>query len=279
MNTKTLNKFYDKFTQVQEDKAKVATFLQRYEQKKATLSEYLIALTPRSGSSWLTELLAATRLAGNPEEWFNHNSLEGILKNYKCSNLEDYLKCIKGHQSTPNGWFGVEASFFQFNLVLEHTPFEKIFQENLKVIYLTRNDFISQGISLYKAVETGVFHSFQGDRSSQECQYDPKKLEYWILHILYQEYYWERFFTQKQINPLRISYEELVKDTNETVQKIFCYLNIPEGEKITIPQETKHRQLANKVNQSLYDSFQENQEFIENCHQYRGKPKILKITA
>ncbi len=271
-----MNRFYEKFAFILENKELIAPYLLKYLEKQDTLKEYLIAMTPRSGSSWLTELIVTTNVAGNPEEWFNHYHLDGILKIYQCTTLKDYLRCIKGAQSTPNDVFGLEATFYQLNLLLEGCAFSEIFNNSLKVIYLTRNNFIKQGISLYKAIISDRYHAHQNLIDIPEIPYDAEKIKYWILHILHQEYYWERLFLKEKIAPLRISYEQLVAAPQSCVQQILDCIGV-EDFQYQLPQETKHQKISDRTSQEFFELFQENKDFIEACQKYRGAINILDI--
>ncbi len=272
-----MNTFYERFALALENQKLVDRYTKEYAKKGDSIQEYLIAMTPRSGSSWLTELIAKTQLAGNPEEWFNQNNLDGILKNYQCKNLPDYLKCIKIAQSTPNNIFGTEASFYQLKLVLEGYPLQEIFNHTLKVIYLTRNDFIKQGISLYKAVISEYYHAHQNSAQAKFVSYDVSQIKQWILNILHQEYYWENMFKQEDIKPLRITYEELVADPKDCVKKIVTYVGA--GDNFGLPAQTKHQKISDSSSKDFYDKFQENTNFIEACYQHRGTKKVLDISV
>jgi trehalose 2-sulfotransferase len=265
-----VNDFYDKFYPRQINETAHELFLRQYEQKKHILSEYIIAMTPRSGSSWLTELMASTNVAGNPGEFFNHRLIEGSINYYNCVNLEDYLKCLKGDQSSPNGVFGIEVTMDQLNLVLKGCSFDKLFSDTTKFIYLTRRDFVAQGISLYTAIETGRFHSYQTNLPAKKPKYDENGIKKWILHILNQERAWEHFFMEKKIHPLRIYYENLVENTSAVITEMLDYLNISDGRTIVLPTETKHTKLSDSTKNDFYSLFSENKSFIKHCNQFRA---------
>lgn len=273
------NKFYQNFTEVTVDHKLVSQNIKKYNAKEPWIREYFIAITPRSGSSWLTELLASTHIAGNPEEWFNPNHLSGILENYKCDNVFDYMKSIKARQCTANSVFGIEASFYQLKLVLEENSFNSILKDP-KVIAWTRKDFVAQGISLFKAVETGYFHSLQGNKMAiKEAEYNATKIKEWILHILYQEAHWETFFKTQGITPLRLTYEDLVSDTLGILKKILAYIDVLKPD-IDLNIKTRHQKIANASTQILINKFnQECQDFISICHENRATPSILKLKA
>ncbi|MEY4194397.1 MAG: hypothetical protein RLZZ226_765, partial [Pseudomonadota bacterium] len=118
-------------------------------------SEYLIAFTPRSGSSWLTSLLVDTRLAGRPEEWLNPNHLPDILKAHPCRDLTSYVRRIRRIMlSRKRRTFGIECSWFQWKLYLDANQQRVLPFAFDHHIYWTRRDLLGQAISLYKATET-----------------------------------------------------------------------------------------------------------------------------
>ena len=272
-----MNSFYEKFALVLEDRTIVNNYRHQYAEKKHKLNPYLIAITPRSGSSWLTELIYKTQLAGNPEEWFNQENLDGILALYPCGSLQDYLKCIKVAQSTSNNVFGLEASFFQLKPVLETMSLEQIFCPNFKSIYLTRNDFIKQGISLYKAVTSTYYHANQDIKEVKNVDYDSSKIKYWILHILHQEFFWEKLFKKNRLQPLRITYEKLVENPELCVKDILSHIGVKQAT-INVPVQTEHKKISNHKSKEMYEKFQqENKDFIESCKQLRNTKNILEI--
>ena len=216
-------------------------------------------------------------MAGNPEEWFNQENLDGILDLYPCKNLQDYLKCIKVAQSTTNNIFGSQASFYQLKPVLETMSLEQIFCPNFKSVYLTRNDFIRQGISLYKAVTSNYYHANQDIKAVKNVNYDSSKIKAWILHILYQEFFWEELFKTNKIQPLRITYEQLVKNTGLCVSSILSHIGVKQAE-FNLPDQTKHKKISNRKNEEIYEQFnQENQDFIQSCQKLRNTKNILEI--
>ncbi len=273
-----MNPFYEKFALVLEDKELINQYRQKYREKEYSLKNYLIAMTARSGSSWLTELIAATKLAGNPEEWFNYqDNLDGILQTYPCRNFSDYLKCIKVDQSTPNNIFGLEASFPQLESVLEGSSLEKIFGRSFQVIYLTRNNFIKQGISLYKAVSSGYYHTTQRNKQNVAIPYDNEQIKRWILHLLRHEFFWEQFFIQNSLKPFRVTYEQLIDNPNESVKNILLHIGV-EVNNLVLPIQTEHQKVSNQTSEEMYEQFkQKNQEFVQLCKEYRSSENILKI--
>ncbi len=186
-------------------------------------SEYLIAFTPRSGSSWLTTLLTHTGLAGRPEEWLNPGHLPGILKTHPCKDLTSYVRRIRRLMlSRKRRTFGIECSWFQWRLYLEANQQKVLPFAFDQHIYWTRRDLLGQALSLYKATETGHFHSVAGKPtvSPVSLVLDDGQLWNWFLHIYQQEYGWTQYFKRRNITPLALCYEDLWSDTSLTLTRL-----------------------------------------------------------
>ena len=274
-----MNKFYSVLEGTKPDPHKIAFYQKKQKAVKSDNKEYLIAITPRSGSSLLTELLSATNVAGNPEEWFNPSNLQGILENCPCNNIDDYLTFLKTAQTTSNGIFGAEASFFQLRLVLAEIKFRTLFPaSNFSCIYLSRKDFIRQGISLYKAVASGFFHAFQHGKNKDNSQvdYSSEEVKKWIVHILHQEAHWEQFFIQNKLSPMRIYYEDLTSDYRDVVSQVLSYLDIECS--VEMPTAVKNKKISDKSSELYYDRIlAEETEFIQKCRDRRYKSEILNL--
>ena len=67
-------------------------------------------MTPRTGSSFLSEALKATGVAGVPEEYFNAENIEALLAEYSCDTLTELHTTILGRGTTSNGIFGTQLS-------------------------------------------------------------------------------------------------------------------------------------------------------------------------
>ena len=101
MTNKTKNKILQVFHDLQElallDKSQ--NLIKSYQQLSLPINEYTVCITPRSGSSWLTEILSKTKILGSPEEWLNPGNLPGIIQNrYPCLDVIEYFDCIKRTQ-------------------------------------------------------------------------------------------------------------------------------------------------------------------------------------
>ncbi|MFN8590655.1 MAG: Stf0 family sulfotransferase [Thermomicrobiales bacterium] len=136
---------------------------------------YLILATPRSGSTLLGQGLQATRLAGDPKEYFGHK-MAYWMERWQSPGLADYAERLMRTRSSRNGVFGAKLHYRQL-LHLEgvarddpgfaQLPLADVLSSmfpNLHLIWATRDDKVRQAISWFKARQTGVW----GQDSSTE---------------------------------------------------------------------------------------------------------------
>ncbi|WP_176969696.1 Stf0 family sulfotransferase [Nitrosomonas sp. Nm33] len=212
--------------------------------------KYIIAMTPRSGSSYLCDLIKQSHLLGTPDEYLNHQFIPEILKNVPANNADDYLKNMLKKSQSKNGVSGLKVSWFQFINFCNAMKKPAIFRQ-FKYIYLIRRDLYLQSVSLYKATESGVFHTNVKHKNEEklklnELDYNYKKLEKWYKHIAVQESRWRRFFLLTNIFPLYITYEEIDENINEVIDRIFNYLNIKNEARSTNSVESIFKKIGDR---------------------------------
>jgi trehalose 2-sulfotransferase len=92
---------------------------------------YVIFLTPRSGSTWLTELAMNTGVLGAPQEWFNDGWIYTDQPALGClpprlRKIEDVNQYVKAIVDEGRGTAGLELSVFQATMLCEmiERPFD-----------------------------------------------------------------------------------------------------------------------------------------------------------
>src|SRR5689334_14797234 len=144
--------------------------------------KYVILFTPRSGSTWLTSLLSATGCLGRPEEFLNPAFLRDVAKALNCTSRESLFPALIRRCKTANGVFGVEVRSNDIRLFSEHDFFDGI-GHDARFYCLWRDNIVAQGVSLYKAVTTGKWHSSDGRSEVGPIAYDTAAIKQWIEHI------------------------------------------------------------------------------------------------
>jgi LPS sulfotransferase NodH len=198
----------------------------------------LIAMLPRTGSTALCSLLEATGVLGIPREYLNpRGPLRPWARRLSASDLGEYLEALRRQQSTANGVFALKTLYEDLEPLLDRAPVAELLG-TATFVYLIREDRVAQAISNYIAESSGVWHrdpTGELFRSRGGGDPDPPYDEAKILAehnaLVRQQADWERFFTERQVEPLRISYERFVADANATVAAIAAHAGVEwEGE-------------------------------------------------
>jgi LPS sulfotransferase NodH len=209
---------------------------------------YAIATTPRSGSTALSNALAATGIAGFPKEHLRFPS-QVLAQNCQFDYVR-YLQILMTHRTTENGVFGTKfiSHFFK-----SHSQSSYDFKEILDrfhFVYLIRRDKLAQATSVLVAQKTKTWHISSNkkyqDYQAKLTELDIQDSELEKLHILHQniltqERFWESFFEQHQISPLVIEYEQFLESPEEQVNKILKYLKIIDIDRIKILNKYQYK--------------------------------------
>ena len=213
---------------------------------------YIICTSPRSGSTLLLRLLAATGVAGNPDSYFHkpeiEHWLEGLELSPEASSSElDVLNLIFGaakSKGTLNTQiFGLRLQRPSFEFFIEQlgklhpecfTDRQRIESEfnSVRFIHLTRLDKVSQAISLFKAEQTGLWHiapdGTELERLSppRPVTYDAVVINERLEELIDNDRGWVDWFRNEQIEPLRITYEELSLNPTGMLNRVLTNLGI-----------------------------------------------------
>jgi LPS sulfotransferase NodH len=201
---------------------------------------YLIAFTPRSGSSYLCDVLRQCRLMGRPDEYLSTIFLPRLRQRLAPAYCADeYLDLLLRATRSGSGISGLKATWCQFR------DFSQLLRKPkelpaFRFIYLTRRNLAAQAVSLYRATQSGIFHTNvpiheQDARTLEELPYDFEKIDYWHRHILAQEQGWRSYFNAQRIFPLSITYEDIEEDVIATAQRMAYFLERPKAAQRAVP--------------------------------------------
>ena len=246
---------------------------------------YLVCATPRSGSTLLCEMLLATGRAGRPLEHFevlSHTSLPRQPREYfvGCTDSELLEVLAPLEPGTPNAespeawWAKIRAEGSSENGVwggklmwghvddllgrvhrlagLRDADLATALQALLggpPLIYVTRQDRVSQAVSLWLAVQT---QSWRADpipsaqashadnvRSPLGARYRFAGIDHLVAGLEADDRAWREWFTRSGHRPLIITYEELDRAPQETVGRVLGELGLGDVEP---PTPALHRQ-------------------------------------
>jgi trehalose 2-sulfotransferase len=193
--------------------------LERYVEAPRT---YIIASQPRSGSHYLAHLLRQTGQAGVPLEYFHTLHWKRWVKRTSRTNPLSAFRILCQRRTTANGVFGVKMHWKQFQLACR-LRLESEF-EQASFIQISREDLLGQAISLVIASQTGAWvHEHEAQRAPE---YSFEAIHQAMGRLIDERGHWDRFFACTQIQPLRISYENLTNDLDSTMRSVCQHLGI-----------------------------------------------------
>ena len=216
------------------------------------IESYVICTTPRSGSTLLCELLAATRVAGRPGSHFHAPSLDEWLKDYGLDGerfasrreaLRAVLDAARVRGTGDTGMFGLRmqrGSFAHFMQQLDvlHPDrtsdvarIEAAFGPTL-FVHLSRLDRLGQAISRVRAEQTGLWHrradgtELERLAPPREPCYDAEAIARHMADLSALDGAWEDWFAREGIEPLRIGYDALAADPQGVLADLLDVLGL-----------------------------------------------------
>ena len=219
----------------------------------ARYDAYVLCTAPRSGSTLLCKLLAATGIAGNPGSHFHEPSLAEWLADYDLPDVpgrpeRDTVAAVfaaaidHGRGGTPV--FGLRLqrhsfAFFSDKLALLHpepagdaTRMEAAFGRTL-FIHLTRAEKVDQAVSLVRAEQTGLWHraadgsELERTAPPREPVYDGAAIAAAVAQLTAYDRDWAGWFEFEGISPLRLTYDALAANPAATLATVLNALGLP----------------------------------------------------
>lgn len=247
-------------------------------QKAIAEKRFVIFFTPRSGSSWLTDICEKSLVLSRPDECFNPNFTPEMTRALGARNLDEYVECLMRRRNT-NGVFGCQLTHHQLIATFKDEPsFFKYFSDST-FFWLTRKDIVSQAISLTKMVSTSVSHAPSHSkeeitRSDEVFSYSREDIKHWMQHIRNAEVATEEFFHSYNINFNRIFYENITSDGPEiTVKYIADMLSLEDFPVKKIL--SLHRKISTDKNAEYASRFREEERaYVNRINEDRSRSII-----
>lgn len=224
-------------------------------------------MAPRTGSSFLSEALKATGLAGIPEEYYNADTIEALLETHSCKDVTALHAKILESGTTSNGVFGTQVSTGgALDLLIEslgdlpegsgkpEEAKQRIVEHihasfpNLTYIHLTRRNKVRQAVSWWKAVQTNQWVLRQEDSkaSNKGLEYNYAAIDTLVQQAVMRESGWQAFYDtvarygtvaryeKAACNPIVVVYEDLISNFESTMRNVLDGLNLNH---VSIPKE------------------------------------------
>jgi LPS sulfotransferase NodH len=214
---------------------------------------FIVCALPRSGSSLLCELLAATELAGAPSEVFDRNQMQEYRRVWSAATLDEYLNALTAKKTSPNGVFGIKAHYHQLVETFGDTELTRVSPDDLgdgfpdlRLVYISRADHVRQAVSFARATQTEQWTSAH-DAAITPPVYDREQISSLLDWIEREEIAWETFFDESDAPLFRVVYEDFVEAIEETTMDVLRFLEIDLPPGFETPAPTLDRQ-ADELN-------------------------------
>lgn len=197
---------------------------------------YLIAATPRTGSSLLCEGLRLTGLAGHPDEYFTEEKMAMWRTVHNFARHEDYFRTFVELSRTPNGVIGIKLMYCQIIAWQKDTrrytgqtvTLPQLLTNSLgdvRVIRLTRYDRLRQAISWVRACKTRVWSSGEHPVGA-EPTYSPGLLLEGMHELDEEEHRWDALLRELGAPVMHMEYEAIAEDWHAAVNRALAFLEI-----------------------------------------------------
>lgn len=216
------------------------------------LESYVICGTPRSGSTLLCKMLAATGVAGRPGSFFREPDVEHWADRWDVAhpdgtataefNRQYIAAMLRGGRAGTDifglriMWGSVASAASRFDAAFGNGAditerFDTAFGRPL-YIHLSRNDKLAQAISLLRAEQSGLWHLaadgsvLEGEAIQAPVTYDEARIAALVEERTSDDAAWTGFFVDRGIEPLRLTYESISANPPAALAEVLAALGL-----------------------------------------------------
>lgn len=215
--------------------------------------DWLLASSPRTGSTWLGRLLGEPGDVGQPKEWLNGMQVRDLtvrfgrtaLSRWGASRLgartaplllrlpwtdaalDAYLRRVRAVRTSPTGWFALKLHAHHRRRWFDAADrrFEDWFSPRL-VVALHRRDTLAQAVSWARAIQSGAWASHQPGHAAP--RYNARQIALCLRDIERDQADWRAWLDARPAVPrLFVAYEDLVADAPAVVARVREGLGVP----------------------------------------------------
>jgi LPS sulfotransferase NodH len=198
-------------------------------------SSYIIAATPRSGSTLLCDLLSGTGIAGEPHSYYRREDILDYARKWRVPSPgvigapafeRSYLEAVRRAGAAGTSIFGLRIMWrtvaelcARLSAIHPDPPDDAarigLAFGNPLYIHLSRRDKVAQAVSRLKAEQSGLWHraadGTERERTAPPAPlvYDADRLAGLVNELELDDAAWSGWFARFGIEPLRLTYEGL----------------------------------------------------------------------
>lgn len=201
-----------------------------------TRKSVIICFDSRTGSHLLCHYLGETGLFGRPGEYFNRDGKEHSYPRHPRSQL----KLAKQRSTSPDGVFCFKIDPTYFDRVAPYLDMNRDLPDR-HFINLERDDLLGQAISLVRAHQTGQWFA-AGTGFNTDLDYRPDAIAEAMRSLVLRRERWNLYYARNGITPLRLTFEEVVKDPIAAVSRVCRHCGIEWSVSDLPPPQSYQRQ-------------------------------------
>lgn len=220
---------------------------------------YCILSSPRSGSTLLGRMLSATRIAGDPQEYFNPPLLacERETTGNEKLGWDEFMRRMEARRTSPNGVFGMKMHYSQmlgaFGVKTPNQRMVAFLERFDHLLWIRRRDKLGQAISHAIAQQTQVWSSEDENFGKNlKVNVHPFQCIQALTLVAGNDFGWERLLPATSLSVHQIWYEDLVADYDKQSRTVLEYLGL-DDQVIEVPPPPIERQ-ATELNKRLRES-------------------------
>ena len=183
----------------------------------------IIAMTARTGSTNLTQIISQKTNCGIIEEIFNFRDVVPAYVE-KGLDFDDYYRLIQGRAT--GGGLVFKTSWEDFRILVELGLLDVLFPR-ARYVYLDRCDIEAQAVSLNVAVNRDAWHKPKGDGGQgvdvARFEYVKNPIDQCLVHLMREKIAWLNFFGANRICWATYYYECFSMDFEHAADQIIEY--------------------------------------------------------
>ena len=127
---------------------------------------------------------------------------------------------------------------------------------DLRYVFLIRRNKVRQAISWWRAIQTGIWgwEQKQNQRPRQEPEYKFEAIDHLVQQIVLREAAMQEYFTDLQVRPLSMVYEDLVANPFTETRRVLKFLELPMPEGFS-HKEGRQRRLADDLTEQWVERY------------------------